>query len=157
MAVNLPPFPANSMPGSWAWVDWWKRLQDFIKDITNVTEKKTLSNATVVGIPGYATIDVPWVVIANYVQIDITIVMSGAAIAATNASISLGGLSNAPPVPIDDGLCELSAWTVVGSPTVQSIGVGYIHRVGGTTFMYLPDFSLTGYDRIHITGKYNIS
>lgn len=156
MATSLPPFPANSMPGSWAWTDWWKKLQDYIKEVTTVAKQKTLPAAPVIGVTGITSLDVPWVVVANYCQIDITILPSGT-VSSTNGYIELGGLSDVPPAPIDDGLLNIAAWSGVTLPSVQSIGVGYIRRVGGVTRMYLPNFSSTGYERIHITGRYNIS
>lgn len=159
MAVQLPPFPVNSPPGSWMWVDWWKKLQDYIADITNVAEQDTASNSDVTGLTGYLNIDVPWVVIGNYCQFDIDIDMNGAPIAAANATINLssGGGRTPPPATFQDGLLYMAAWGALSGPQVQSLGIGYITRVGGNTMAYLPDFSISGYDRIHITGRYNLS
>lgn len=158
--VKLPPFPANSPPGSWAWVDWWKRLQDFVSSITSVAAENTLQSAPTTGIPGYTTIDVPWVVIGNYVQFDIQLNITGSPLVTTDAIIDFVTIipGQVPPAPIQDGLCYMSAYKIAGTPYVQSLGIGYISQVGGSTKVFLPDFATAaGFDRVHITGRYNIS
>lgn len=42
MATSLlPPFPVNSPPGSFVWVDWFKKLEDFIISVTDITDSGT--------------------------------------------------------------------------------------------------------------------
>lgn len=31
--LTLPPYPAQAMPGDYIWVDWWRQLQKFMRDI----------------------------------------------------------------------------------------------------------------------------
>ena len=31
--LKLPPYPAQAQPGEYIWVDWWRQLQQFMRDI----------------------------------------------------------------------------------------------------------------------------
>lgn len=162
MAVQLPPFPVNSPPGSWMWVDWWKKLQDYIAEVTKVVAQKTIPNANVTGMPGFLTLPVSWVVLGNYCQFDIDIPITGFPFATTDSTILLASASPElnPPLPIQDGLCYWCAYGGAGSPgtpSVQSLGVGYIKKIGGVATMFLPNVTVNGYTQIHITGRYNLS
>jgi len=49
MAGTLPPFPQNSPPGSFLWIDWYRKLQNFIQGVATLswsTIDKTDSNLT---------------------------------------------------------------------------------------------------------------
>lgn len=38
----LPPYPAQAMPGDYIWVDWWRQLQLYMKDILKELEDLTV-------------------------------------------------------------------------------------------------------------------
>lgn len=177
MALKLPPFPANSPPGSWVWVDWWKKLQDYINQITAVAQQGNVPTAPIDNITGTSgTASVNWVVIGNYCQFDIDIpVLTGVDIVASSSYIRLVGTPpniGLPPI-VGQALCYLAAFSEDGAPAVppdpnipfvQSLGVGYIRNVSGELRCFLPDFTVTGggvgsqrFNNIHITGRYNVS
>lgn len=37
--LKLPPYPAQAQPGDYIWVDWWRQLQQFMRDILNQIEE----------------------------------------------------------------------------------------------------------------------
>lgn len=48
MATSLPPFPTNSQPGSFVWVDWFKKLEGFIIDVTDVSDSGTVTPGSII-------------------------------------------------------------------------------------------------------------
>lgn len=42
----LPPYPASATPGDFVWIDWWKKLQDYMKSITDSAKYTDLSSST---------------------------------------------------------------------------------------------------------------
>ena len=48
MATSLPPFPTNSQPGSFVWVDWFKKLEGFIIDVTDVSDSGTIDPGSII-------------------------------------------------------------------------------------------------------------
>lgn len=169
--IQLPPFPANSQPGSWAWIDWWKKFQDYVKSITDVSAQGTIPSATMTGITGTGgTASVRWVVLGNYCQFDIDIpVTLGIDIVTDAATILLTSVlpDQVMPPMLGNGLLYAAAWQNGGGPGVpyvQSLGIGYITTIGGTITAFLPNFTVSGtittpppFQTIHITGRYNVS
>lgn len=41
--LNLPPYPAQATPGDYIWVDWWRKLQDYMKAITETRGGQTIN------------------------------------------------------------------------------------------------------------------
>lgn len=37
--LTLPPYPAQAQPGDYIWVDWWRQLQQFMRDILKQIEE----------------------------------------------------------------------------------------------------------------------
>lgn len=173
MAINLPPFPANSPPGSWAWTDWWKKLQNYINEITKVAQQGTDNPdpTQIFGLSGLTdTVSINWVTIANYCEFYITIdIDSVLPLVAESAYIDAGGSLTTPGIPpsVGDGLLVCSVFNSAGTvaippnpaiPYVQSLGVGYVTRFGGRMTIFLPDFTVAASPSktLTITGRYNV-
>lgn len=37
MALQLPPYPVNSPPGSYMWTDWYRQLQTFVQGVSSIS------------------------------------------------------------------------------------------------------------------------
>lgn len=174
MAVNLPPFPANSPPGSWAWTDWWKKLQNYIADVTKVAQTGTTNPDPLTQIVGFTgltdTVSIKWAAVANYcefyihINIDpsINLVTQSAYINASgNPPLDIG----LPPLVGEGGTVTIAVWDANGVPPIpgppvpyiQSLGVGTVNNYSGETTIFLPDFTAFagGSKKLTITGRYN--
>lgn len=120
--VPLPPFPVNAPPGSFTWVDWFKKLADFINQITDVSGGGE--------IPGPINISGPSIVlgsvsnseyarIANFVMFTLD-----CAITATQTSGNLTvdvPVATFPPCIIDDVfIWETSDGVMSGEGTITN-------------------------------------
>jgi len=157
MAINLPPFPANAMPGGFVWTDWWKKFQDYVQEITEIAGQGNVTGDPVDLLGNVTNVQsieyFHWTVVANTLEFQIIMELTQSANAtSTNGWIELPAIQI--PRPIQMATFGVSAFGGPPAPIIHSVGVG-IARLGR---LYLPDFDLaTTYESLVVSGQYYVS